>query len=444
MTTTLSIAVVGHTNTGKTSLLRTLTRDSHFGQVADQAGTTRHVEQTVFSTEVGDLLWRDTPGLEDSSALYQTLHQHRQLGTPRDQLARFVQDAAFHPEFEQEIKVLTQLLDSDVLLYVIDCREPWLGKYHDELRILLMAAKPILPVLNFLHAEHPQQSLWLQHLAELGLHAHVAFDTVAFDFEAERRLYQKLQTLAEPHYRLIQTWIDTREAEWRNLIQAACARVSECLFEASALEANANSADQSQASLQNQARAIEQQCLQDLLALMRFSSEEVRLSNLPVKNGAWQLDLFSKETLKTLGLESASAAATGAAIGVGIDLMFAGMSLGAATALGATLGTAYATSKRFGKRLWQRSQGIKPFYLDDTTLDALLLRSLWVLRALLKRGHAALTPDKLDEKTVFSRPSNWPDQRRTLRASALGMGQDPAQAKRQLALALEHWLAPEP
>ena len=40
----LSVAVVGHANAGKTSLMRTLLRDSEFGEVADQAGTTRHVE----------------------------------------------------------------------------------------------------------------------------------------------------------------------------------------------------------------------------------------------------------------------------------------------------------------------------------------------------------------------------------------------------------------
>ncbi|MEN8133052.1 MAG: GTPase, partial [Pseudomonadota bacterium] len=42
----LKIAVVGHTNTGKTSLLRTLTRDATFGEVSNRPATTRHVEGT--------------------------------------------------------------------------------------------------------------------------------------------------------------------------------------------------------------------------------------------------------------------------------------------------------------------------------------------------------------------------------------------------------------
>ena len=63
----LRLAVVGHTNTGKTSLLRTLTRNPDFGEVRDQPGTTRHVEgaRLLIDTEAAVELY-DTPGLEDS------------------------------------------------------------------------------------------------------------------------------------------------------------------------------------------------------------------------------------------------------------------------------------------------------------------------------------------------------------------------------------------
>lgn len=48
----LEIAVVGHTNTGKTSLIRTLLRSTSFGRVDDAAGTTRHVERATILPEV--------------------------------------------------------------------------------------------------------------------------------------------------------------------------------------------------------------------------------------------------------------------------------------------------------------------------------------------------------------------------------------------------------
>ena len=43
-TAPLTLAVVGHTNVGKTSLLRTLTRDVGFGAISHRPSTTQHVE----------------------------------------------------------------------------------------------------------------------------------------------------------------------------------------------------------------------------------------------------------------------------------------------------------------------------------------------------------------------------------------------------------------
>ena len=45
----LKLAVVGHTNTGKTSLLRTLLRDMYFGEVKNAPATTRHVEKAMIN-----------------------------------------------------------------------------------------------------------------------------------------------------------------------------------------------------------------------------------------------------------------------------------------------------------------------------------------------------------------------------------------------------------
>ena len=70
MTKPLKLAVVGHTNVGKTSLLRTLTRDVGFGEVSHRPSTTRHVEGARLSVDGEALLeLYDTPGLEDAIAL---------------------------------------------------------------------------------------------------------------------------------------------------------------------------------------------------------------------------------------------------------------------------------------------------------------------------------------------------------------------------------------
>ena len=69
-TAALKLAVVGHTNTGKTSLLRTLTRDVDFGDVSARPATTRHVEGTSILLDGRKVMeLYDTPGLEDSIGL---------------------------------------------------------------------------------------------------------------------------------------------------------------------------------------------------------------------------------------------------------------------------------------------------------------------------------------------------------------------------------------
>lgn len=69
----LLLAVVGHTNTGKTSLMRTLLRDSTFGEVKNAAATTRHVEEAQINDTVR---LYDTPGLEDAGGVLDWLEDH--------------------------------------------------------------------------------------------------------------------------------------------------------------------------------------------------------------------------------------------------------------------------------------------------------------------------------------------------------------------------------
>ncbi|MDH5480967.1 MAG: GTPase/DUF3482 domain-containing protein, partial [Nitrosomonas sp.] len=230
----LNVAVVGHTNTGKTSLIRTMLRSTEFGVIEDASGTTRHVEQATISADDKPVLnLYDTPGLEDSGALFlhiKKLNAKSQSLTPVKVLEKFVADISMNDPLEQEAKVIRQVLRSDVLLYIIDVREPFLEKYRIELDILTKSAKPIIPIFNFI-AEHTEElAKWREHLAAYNIHASVEFDTVAFTFEAEKRLYQKLQTLVESHYVNLQKLIDHRAKVWNRLCLSGAKRVTELII----------------------------------------------------------------------------------------------------------------------------------------------------------------------------------------------------------------------
>jgi hypothetical protein len=419
----INVAVVGHTNTGKTSLIRTLLRDDRFGKIDDAAGTTRSVEKSVvFAGDDAILNLFDTPGFEDSSALLQALDELSgsvDSRVPAELLRVFIAQAEQYPDFAQEIKVLRQSLNSDVLLYIIDVREPLLGKYRDEVDILSMTGKPILPVFNFIAGNKEGLRRWREQMAQFNLHAALEFDTVAFEFEAEKRLYQKLQSLIEPHYETLQTLIDYRLEVWNSLNHAAAQRIFQLLTEVACyrreVESRQGIAESDVAAMQDFVRKAEHKALRDLLTIFAFTQTDVDLHQLAVHDGRWELDIFSPHMLKDFGLSAGATALKGAAAGAGIDLMVGGMSLGAATLLGAALGAGWAAARRYQQELKAAWRGHQWLCVDDDTVSLLYLRQRKLLHSLTQRGHAAQSRLQLINDNEHSLPKGWDKAIKALR-----------------------------
>ncbi len=404
----LRIAVVGHTNTGKTSLLRTLTRDRRFGEVSFRPGTTRHVE-------VARLLIRgraalelyDTPGMEEPISLLELLENQvtdsagERLDGPT-RIRRFLDTDAAQGRFEQEAKVLRQMLNSDAAFYVIDARDPVLAKYRDELAVLNLCGIPLLPLLNFVAGADTHESQWRETLSRNGLHAVVSFDTVAPVSGSERLLYEKLSTLLDPHRQRLHALIRSHEQDARQRRQAGRQLIAELLIDVATLVLHVRSTSGAELEagvkrLNEQVRRHERQTVTTLLDLYSFSAEDVEDSGLPFSEGHWQQDLFDPEALQVMGLRIGGGAAAGAATGLGIDLMVGGVTLGAAAAIGAVAGGGLQTMRHYGRDLFSKLTGEQSLRVDDNILRLLAVRQLKLLNGLEGRGHAALAPLKPDE-----------------------------------------------
>lgn len=409
MTEPLKLAVVGHTNVGKTSLLRTLTRDVGFGEVSHRPSTTRHVEGARLSVDGEPLLeLYDTPGLEDAIALLDYLERLERPGERLDgpaRLERFLQGSEARQRFEQEAKVLRQLLASNAGLYVIDAREPVLAKYRDELEVLANCGKPLLPVLNFVASSQHREPEWREALARLGLHALVRFDSVAPPEDGERRLYESLALLLENARPALQRLIDDQQAQRLARRHSGKRLIAELLLDCAAcrrsVEAEPAAEARAIAALRQEIRQREQRCVEALLKLYAFRREDAHASDLPLLDGRWGDDLFNPETLKLLGVRLGSGVAAGAAAGAGVDLLVGGLTLGAAALAGAIAGGALQTARNYGSRLMGKLKGKRELTVDDTVLRLLALRQQQLMVALDNRGHAAqdsIRLGELDEK----------------------------------------------
>jgi GR25 family glycosyltransferase involved in LPS biosynthesis len=150
----LRLAVVGHANTGKTSLLQTLLRRRDFGVVSPRGGTTRVVDAGDVRDASGVIATiLDTPGLEDSLRLRDAIDAGRtdRHEDPRTLLDRFLESPAARDDDDLGLEAasIRAALDATILLYAIDAREDPKPRHLDELAVLAATARPVVPVLNF-------------------------------------------------------------------------------------------------------------------------------------------------------------------------------------------------------------------------------------------------------------------------------------------------------
>lgn len=306
----LKLAVVGHTNTGKTSLLRTLLHDADFGEVANAPATTRHVEGALLRLGDLKLQWYDTPGMEDSIALLDYLDQlQQQSGSRLDgpaSIERFLDSPESSARFEQEARVLRQLLHCDAGLYVVDVREPVRSKHRDELAVLARCGRPLIPVLNFLHSTDNYSEDWKTVLSRLGLHLLIEFDTVAPAIDGEQQLYQKLALVLDDYQQILNDLAKGAQQRRQQRRLQGQELLAEMLIDISAFRRQ-SSTDEDESlrvweTMQDEVRRREHQFIRDLLNLYRFHESDYEEDRLPISGERWESDLFSSEALMDMGI----------------------------------------------------------------------------------------------------------------------------------------------
>ncbi|MGB5876237.1 MAG: DUF3482 domain-containing protein, partial [Psychrobacter nivimaris] len=294
-------------------------------------------------------------------------------------------------DYSQEAKVIRQLLASDMAIYVVDAREPVLGKYKDELAILSWAAIPVMPVFNFTDSQNANIDDWQTMLARRNLHISTRFDSVAFEFEDEMRLWKNLATMLT-HSEMLEQLMQRRTEDWAQLYDEANIIIADFLLNVAAFVREINEDDDPLPVLQQMQEAVRQseRAMQhNLLNLYKFYDNAVAAT--PLELQAYQQDPFDPELLKSYGIRTTSGAAAGALLGLGIDAAALGTTLGLGAAIGGIAGGLLSNTSSIADRI----TGVKRLYIDPATLTLLATRALDLLTALRHRGHAATDATQL-------------------------------------------------
>lgn len=393
----ITLALVSHTNAGKTTLARTLlARD--VGEVRDAPHVT--TEATAFAlieTAEGDrlTLW-DTPGFGDSARLARRLAQE---GNPLGWFLTQVWD-----RFRERAFYLTQLAvraardHADVVLYLVNAGEDPAdaGYLASELAVLAWMGKPVLVLLNQTgpprepEAEAAEIARWrgaLTHHPQVrGV---LALDAFARSWVQEFALFDAVAKLLPadlvPAFaRLAAAWrarrfrqLDESMAALAKVIAAAaCARV--VIPRASMMQKLGKAVgigdDGEEASAANALARVTsdemQGAMETLIALHELDGRAAKV----IETG-FESHIAREGPLDEHKAGGIAGAVSGAIGGIGADIAAGGLTFGAGMLIGAVLGALGGAGVARAVNV-ARGQTDETIRWDDAFLERLVTQSL--------------------------------------------------------------------
>jgi len=421
MSAPLTIALAGHANVGKTSLVSALTRDASL-LVAEEAGTTTtHYLKTFSIAGTPVLTFVDTPGFARASRINGWLDERGGTGSDRIDgraaIDLFLADPEADARHAAEKEALRGVLAADVIAYVAGVNEDPTGQNTQEIRLLRRAGVPMIAVLNYLQKGQPTPEAWRDMLNREGIDAIVRLDAMRFPAEHERDFYAALRVLRPEHAAAFERVAALRETLAAQNLRRSAIVIAESLVDALAYRHVTTHPSEDEAKryrsmanarFKEDIRAREQTCFAALAALYGHGDAAIEGGELEVQawSGDVADDLFDADAIKRYGVSATTLATIGAVTGSLVDGVGG---LGFGTVIGGGLGL--AAGLMLGRRVSTRIDGntltVGP--VDTVQFPSVLLnRALECWRQVAARSHAdrsavtveATEPARLDARGV--------------------------------------------
>jgi hypothetical protein len=365
MSSTIQLALISHTNNGKTTLARTL-MGVDVGEVRDAAHVTIASEShTLLATPQGDelRLW-DTPGFGDSVRLLKRLGQS---GNPIGWFLREVLDRYRDRPFWLSQQALHAARDAaDVVLYLVNSSEDPrdAGYVPAEMKILEWLGKPVVVLLNQTGRPRPQaeeqaeQARWRDHLRQYPVVRDVlALDAFARCWVHERVFYEALGRLLaaaqqQGYARLFAVWEAGNAARYDQALRLLADQLAAAARDSEPVEAESKSMLKSalkvvgigkDEALQRQEKAMAKlverlnqttaAMTRELLILHKLDPAEAATINARVRDHFLLRAPVDQAQAGLLG-----AIISGAATGLSADLLAGGLTLGGGALVGGVVG----------------------------------------------------------------------------------------------------------
>jgi GTPase SAR1 family protein len=365
MSVTIQLALISHTNNGKTTLARTLT-GIDVGEVRDAAHVTVRAEvHTLLTTAQGDLLqlW-DTPGFGDSVRLQKRLAQ---ASNPIGWFLREVLDRYRDRPFWLSQQALRAARDTaDIVLYLVNSSEDPqdAGYLPAEMKILEWLGKPVVVLLNQsgkprpLAQELAEQTRWRDHLRQYAAVRDVlSLDAFSRSWVHERLFYAALSRLVSTDQQaayagLLAVWEARNAQRYEQAMQLLATHLLAAAHDSEAMPEQSSGMLKSALKMagvgKSAAQQRQEQAMAQLVARLNqrttdMTRELLVLHQLDPANAAEISAQVREHFALRAPIDKAQAGLlgamiSGAATGLSADLLAGGLTLGGGALLGGLAG----------------------------------------------------------------------------------------------------------
>lgn len=343
------IAILGHPNEGKSSVVATLAEDDSV-RISPTPGETRRCREYPVVIDGREIIrFVDTPGFQQPRRTLAWMQAF--TGPEQQRVAAFIEAHKNEPAFADECELLAPVAAGAGIIFVTDGTRPVRSTDTAEMEILRLTAVPRMAVIN------PKDKTDLGYLENWKAQARKHFNTIRiFDAQqaayAERiELFRTLKIIDPDWEPALNMVIEAFMQDWEQRLSETAGIITD-LAEAVAGHSVKKTCRQDQPLDQVKTRLVRayQADIQQMEQAAhkrikkRFKHNRFNLE-LPPRS-ILNEDLFSSRTWRILGLNrwqlATAAGAGGGLVGVKIDLALAGLGFGVFTALGGVLGAGSA------------------------------------------------------------------------------------------------------
>lgn len=342
----IRITIAGHTNTGKTTLIRTLMKSS-VGEVGDSPNVTKKGEAYFYDSLQATFV--DTPGFRFAGICNMYLD-----GKSED--PDFKLPKKWQEKIALDLDAINTIKDSDVVIYVGGLRVVPDDGYEEEMAVVRKLQPKVIGLLNQAHSQLEASSqeeldhrikLWKSTFNQHGVENVVVFDAHWDKPSKLNLLYENIsQVLSEEQNKVFSLGLKAFKERQYEIRREACERLATCIDECQDIVIETTKIKYKEEKVK---KDLNNQILGSILSFTRDVNELYKVAAEYPTTPKEELKINKKESVnftERLGLGASVAAvlggggaAAGAVIGGALAGLFTGgLGVGAGAVLGAQIG----------------------------------------------------------------------------------------------------------